>query len=315
MLFDKALRAGSLSQSDLAVVDYVTRHPQEVLHMSSRALGEAAFVSPSTVVRLCKKAGFASFGDMKVALARELSDEEAFENLDADFPQLENSSAAQVVTRMSSLRRQAIRKTERLLSSVGWRPMLDALGACGGLTVYAMGYSMDASREFVHNMRRLGVRVTRMAELSDALEWAAICPRDELSVLVSYTGMTNLCLDVAHIIYRRGLRSIAVCAEGDSPLQKACTWHMPVALTQRRFANDRIGNFQACAAQEYALSVLYSLHFANDYAHNVQRISDMMGRQGIDVVQDGEGSSKLVATGGDAPSWFGDAARYVQGNA
>ena len=311
MLFDEALKTGRLSQGDLAVADYVTRHPQEVLHLSSRALAEAAFVSPATVVRLCKKAGFASYGDMKVALAQELGDEEAYEHLDADFPELEDASSAQVIARVSSLERQAVRKTERLLEQVDWEPILKALDKSKGVTIYALGYSMDASRMFAHDMRRMGWRVTSRKEGSEAREWASSCSRDEFSIFMSYTGMTNMTNDAARILYRRGLRSLAITAEGDNPLAHACTWHIPVALTQRRFVANRVANVQSFASQSYVLHVLYTLYFSRNYARNKQHLDATLERQGIRVGSDADGETSLVPLGDALKTWLDGTGRYV----
>lgn len=304
MIFDAAVKSGFLSQADLAIVEYINRNPEAVLKMTSRSLAEAAFVSPSTVVRLCQKAGFGSFGNMKVALARELSSNESVEAVNPDYPQLADASVSQVTSRISSLVRSTIRRTETILAEFNWTPIIDALAACGGITICALAFSMDAATPFARDLRRLGMRVTLCEEGSKAREWAATCPRDELFILVSYTGMTNLCINVASITQHRGLKSVAVVAEGTNTLGQMTTWRIPVALMQRRFAADRVANYQTLIAQSYALNVLYAMYFSRDYEKNRQTLKTMLDRQGIQLVQLQDGNITLAPSQEDPHSWI-----------
>lgn len=304
MIFDAAVKSGSLSQADLAIVEYISRNPEAVLKMTSRSLAAATFVSPSTVVRLCQKAGFGSFGNMKVALARELSSSEVTETVNPDYPQLADASSSQVASRISSLIRTTIRRTETILAEVNWTPIVDALATCGGVTICALSFSMDAATPFAQDLRRLGMRVTLCEEGSKSREWASTCPRDELFILVSYTGMTDLCINIASITQHRGLKSIAVVAEGTSTLSQMTTWVIPVALMQRRFALDRVANYQTLFAQSYALSVLYSLFFSRDYEKNRQTLKAMLNRQGIQLVQLQDGNMTMASSQEDPHSWI-----------
>lgn len=304
MLFDKAIRSGTLSQSDLAVIDYITRQPEEVLHMSSRELAAASFVSPSTVVRLCKKIGFESYGAMKVALARELSDEDAFEHLDADFPQLASSSVAQVIARVSSLEREAIRKTERLLSSANWEPIVRALDACEGISLYSMGYSTDSLWLFAHDMQRLGKRVSAFDDTSRQREWASTCPRTELGILMSYGGKTREITEIGEILTHRGLKSVAITSDPQGSVARSATWHIPIAQTQTNGAYDRVANIQAHASQCHALNALYSVYISKNYQEVRGTIAAGLERQGVRVDrQEGASSPHLKPVGVDLPVW------------
>ena len=281
MLFDDVLKSGTLSQGDLAVVNYVKQHPHDVVHMSSRELGEATFVSPSTVVRLCKKAGFGSFANMKVALARELADEESYQAVDSDFPELEHASVDRVLATISSMEREAIRKTERLLAQVDWNSLLQAFEQAPSVTIYAIGSSRTACLGFAENLRRIGKRVTLASEnYALAGQWAGSCPRDELSVLVSYNGQGTHVEHPARVLARRGLKSVSVSSEADDALCRLTTWHLSVALTERRFMNARMAPFQSSVATTYVLDTLFAELFARNYAaysHVIARALDVQG--------------------------------------
>lgn len=293
MLFEEALRDQNLTATEMAVVSYITAHPHEASHMAVRELAEAAFTSPAAVIRLCKKLGFASFGDMKIELARELASSDAFADVDADYPELSRASRDQVTSTIASMEGSAIKKTEKLLAQVKWDPILRAMRAATGISIYGLGFSAMAATGFGENMRRLGVNVTQVVDTPLAWHWASACPRTELSVFVSYTGEPSYLLTSARTLFHRGCNIIAVTAEGTSELARLATWKLPIALTERRFANNRMGPFQSATEERFALDVLYAQYFAYDYAGNVKRLNDALARQGAYVEQDRAGNVNL----------------------
>ena len=54
------------SSAERGIVRFVLRHPEKVLEYNAHQLAEAAFSSPSTVVRLCKKQDFPAIGKCSV---------------------------------------------------------------------------------------------------------------------------------------------------------------------------------------------------------------------------------------------------------
>ena len=301
MVFDDAVRSGTLSQSDLSVVAFIHAHPHEVVGMTSQELGDAAFVSASTVVRLCKKGGFRSFADMKVRLARDLADEECFRRVDSDFPELANASFEQVISTVSSMEREAIRKTERLLAGVCWEPIVEALDRAASISIFASGFSLAACEPFVQNLERIGKRVKFHSEFLVAQHWAAACPRDEFGIIVSYSGEGAHVEGPAGILAKRGIKSLSITSDADCPLRHLTTWHLPLALTERRQMYARVAPFQSTCAESYVLDVLYAMLFSRNYTQNARTIQRSLDMQGITVKLDSEG--KVVLEG--MPSGLG----------
>ncbi len=301
MVFDEAVRSRSLSQSDLAVVEYIRQHPHDAVKMNSRELAEATFVSSSTVVRLCKKAGFASFGDMKVTLARELADEESYQRVDADFPKLSGASAARVISTISSMEREAIRKTERLLAEVDWEPILCALDASPSISFYAIGYSRSASANCIENFQRIGKHVTHIDDIMIASHWSAVCPRDEFSIIVSYSGTGGLIEFPLRTLKKRGLKTLSITSDTDNMVRNHTTWSLPVVLTERRLMNNRVAPFQSTSATAFALDVLYATLFSRNYAKYQRVIDQSLERQGVNISMDRSGAIEMTGLGPLAP--------------
>ena len=53
------------SSAERGIVQLVLKAPEKILEYNSHQLAEAAFSSPATVVRLCKKIGFSGYKAMQ----------------------------------------------------------------------------------------------------------------------------------------------------------------------------------------------------------------------------------------------------------
>ena len=63
-----------LSANELAILEYIYEHHEDVVHMSIRELSQAVSYSSATILRFCKKLGLSGFSELKFALRNEAED-------------------------------------------------------------------------------------------------------------------------------------------------------------------------------------------------------------------------------------------------
>ena len=63
----------SASPTERNVIAYVSAHPHEVVGLSVRGLADATFSSPSSILRFCKRLGFAGYKEFQRELIAELA--------------------------------------------------------------------------------------------------------------------------------------------------------------------------------------------------------------------------------------------------
>ncbi len=66
-------RKATASPAERNIIDFIQADPNRVVDMSIRELGEAAYVSPSTIVRLCRKLGCSGYKEFQRSLVFELT--------------------------------------------------------------------------------------------------------------------------------------------------------------------------------------------------------------------------------------------------
>lgn len=268
MRFRDLLRDKSLTRTELAIVSYVVRHPEEATHLTVRGLAQASFTSPSAIMRLCKKTGFASFQDFKIELARQVSEEGEFVFSTADYPEFGQASEQQVVRMLGTMKRTAINETTALLQEQDLRPVIDALESTRGVTIVGLGSSFEASSAFSLNLSHLGYQVKRSSDYTDLCVWIRACPESEVLIVCSYSGETPMA-NVARLAAERDLKVISITAETDNTLAATSTWNIRIPEIEGRFNTDRVAAFCSVAETEHVLDVLYAILFSRNYTDNI----------------------------------------------
>ena len=60
-----------LTPQEQNIVDYIDRHPKEVMILNAKELSEKIFVSPPTMNRFIKKLGFSGYFDFQLTFIQE----------------------------------------------------------------------------------------------------------------------------------------------------------------------------------------------------------------------------------------------------
>lgn len=276
--------AENFSSTDRAIASYILSHPQDVIRMSARELAKATFSSASAVIRLCQKLNFQSFSELKVKIAEESKGDQTLEMIDADYPMLKNIPADEIVKMVSDLECRGIRETAELLNVQMLAAVSKEIERAPGIAIYGLGFSSNAGKNLECMLRRLGYRVTRDEDWSRMTAWATFCDKADFSILVSYSGNTDVC-KIAAILNRRGMRSVSVTSNTDNPLCKMTTYNLPVALTERQFGLDRIAPVSSVAECEFVLNVLYFMVYSRQYERNQAMLESFPKVQGFESVE------------------------------
>lgn len=75
----------NLSNSEREVLDYVRDHPDTISSMSIQDLADRVFVSPTTIIRLCKKLDLNGFNDLKYGIRQKLVRQKHASDASLDF--------------------------------------------------------------------------------------------------------------------------------------------------------------------------------------------------------------------------------------
>lgn len=251
----------SLTSKEKAIAQYIIDHPAETVRLSIGELAETCSTSISTVVRLCKTAGYSGYKEfcrdlsIDVAQSPSVSSEEY-----GDI--LSGGSMESIMNAVCSNSVTAIENTMAVLDPAELEKAVSAISAAKRVDFYGIGTSghvaMDAYNKFVR-INKLSMSTSDPHQ--QVLNASQLAPGD-VAVLISYSGDTKDILETADVVKQAGATLISLTRYSKNPLSKMadiCLYSSSSeALVRSGAMGSRIG-------QLTIIDILYTAVASFDY--------------------------------------------------
>lgn len=259
-----------LAPAEARVAAFVIAHPHEVIRHSVTEVAGRSGASEATVVRLCKKAGFEGFQDLKVRLMRDLvppiraiHEEVAPED-----------SVGAVIQKVFSSSVAALDETARALDPPRLQRAADLLDDANLILVFGVGNSGLVAGDAAQRMLRLGLRVVSESSGHEQAIRAALAGRGDVVVTISHSGATRDVIEATRIARSHGARTIAISHELRSPLASLSDVVLPTVAQETAYRTEAMASRLAMLTIVDALFVLLSLRRRDATLDNIARIRD-----------------------------------------
>lgn len=204
----------ALSDSERRVALWVLDHMDETIRNSMSAIAQATEVSDTTVLRMCRTAGFEGFTDLKLALAREPRVATAGTN---PLPPTDDLQAARNVFRANM---QALDDTMSMLDDIAFNKALDLILGAKHMLVGGVGGSGIVAQAFYQRCFRLGLRCDAPIDSQLQIMHAGLTRPGDLVVAISYSGITSDPVLLLQEARARGASTICITGNSRSPLAR-----------------------------------------------------------------------------------------------
>lgn len=201
--------------AECRVADFVSSHPEEVMHMSMAELSRNSEVSDPTIMRFCRRLGYEGYQDFKLNLAQTLVPSAPFE-----YEQITARDTIENVVRKTCRNSlNAILRVQEDLKPSQIAEAGSALAAATWTGIYATGMSDITSFDAEHKFQRLGLRCAAVIGRKKQWMHAEQSRPGEVAMIFSQSGATKQMVEVAIAAKAGGARIVAVTA-ADSPLAR-----------------------------------------------------------------------------------------------
>lgn len=281
MILEQLEKLEHADGTDGTLARYILKHQREVCHMTIREMSEAIFVSVATIVRFTKKLGCKGFKEFKIQLNVEVyAGRGALSRIDADFPIHENERINNLIDVTLDLKVQAIEKTKELMRKNGYLgTVIREAAKSTGIDIYGQGFAIDAGTSFRNHMNRIGYNVFLDTDISRQTNWAARADKKHFSIILSYSGETEVAVTVAKILRKRKMKSFSITCEGQNHLAKYTTWNQQIAPMETRLVYTKVSSISSDTAFGFVLDTLYMGIFSQNYENNVLGIQNSINIQ------------------------------------
>lgn len=262
----------SLSPAEAQVRDVIIEDPRSVLSSTVYELAEAAYTSPSTVSRLCKRVGISGYARLRLLLAEEVHH---LETIDLDYLDTTTveptDSPVEVVEKLTSISVKTIQETHELVDMDALAQAVSLLHAATIVDFYGIGASLLVAMDAESKFTRVG-KCSIIHQHYDRQKVQAInSDPTHVGIIVSYSGESPEMKVIARILKDNGTPIISITKSDKNSVSRMATCRLFVTA---RESLQRAGAMASRTAQLYMVDLLYTLYITSDFDrshHNISR--------------------------------------------
>lgn len=245
----------ALPPAERRVAEGILAQPADIVFLSISDLATRASTSEATVVRLCQRAGFAGYPEMRLAMATQVGRSAAARpariigtDIAPDDP------LSDIVAKVGSSASAAISDTVEQLDIQVLEQVTAAIAAARRVEIYGIGASGLVALDLEHKLRRIGLPAAASVDGHLALTSAAVLTPDDLVIGLSHSGETLDVIDPVAEARARGASAVAITNYPRSSLAKTAD-HVLTTAAQESLL--RAGAMASRAAQLTVVDCIY----------------------------------------------------------
>jgi len=205
--------AGDMTPALAKVAECVLAHRDTTLYQSITELAESSGSSEASVMRFCRDQGFSGFQDFKLALAKELANEERGK---------ESSQPADDIQQLVETAVVALRETEQLIVRQDVAKAAEKLLAATAVECFGVAASSVTAQYLAYKMSRIGKISRSQSDAHLATMAAGTTGKGSVHVIISSSGSTIDSVKIAELAKLRGAFVIGISNRSKSPLVAVC---------------------------------------------------------------------------------------------
>jgi DNA-binding MurR/RpiR family transcriptional regulator len=262
-----------LRPAERRVAEAVLADPAAMAELSISALARQCSTSETTVMRLCRSLGVDRYGELRLAMARAASREEARHGSDIQFSAdiSPTDSLADVVRKIGFTDARAIEDTTSTLDLDALSAAAEALNGARRVDIYGIGASGFVGQDLHQKLHRIGKFASAWLDPHAALTSAALLTDQDVALGISHTGTTIDTVEPLRLAAERGATTIAITNFASSPITAYANL---VLLTAARETTFRSGATASRIAQLAVVDCLFVAVAQQSYDITMRALDD-----------------------------------------
>lgn len=249
--------------AERGLIKFILDCPHTVVECNIHQLSEQTFASPATIIRLCRKTGFAGYKEFHKSLLYELAVRKESSMEQKKEIGLEDS-LEEVVNKVTYKNIVSLEDTRKLIDLEILRKCVSLLDKSRNVGLFGLGSSLLVARDMYLKLLRVNKRCTICDDWHAQLLQARNMEDCDLALIISYSGLTEEMLSCARTAKERGASLISITRFEDSPLSRISDYCLTVAATELIF---RSGAMSSRISQLNMVDILYTAYVNLHYDH------------------------------------------------
>lgn len=259
-----------LSKNERVLADYILKHPEDVLKMSSKDLGKVCFVSTATVYRLCDKLRLSGFSDLKIKITSSLDDyRKSNEDFNFDFPVNQFQTHYEIIQKIKEDYEQTLNLTANLFSLDQLRLIASAMEKAQIIDVYTSAGNINFALNFQFQMQEIGIQVNVPIDEYQQRLTAASSNENHLAIIITFGGRGILSDILPRILHKVKTPIVLISSYDYTFKDFDPDYQLYISSYENHY--KKISSFSTRLSILYILDVLYTCYFKLDYQENIEK--------------------------------------------
>lgn len=265
------------TNAEQVVVRYILKHPRAVINATIGEIAEAAYSSPSTIGRVCKKVGVDGFAQLKIKLATEL--DRLIENekaVDVMLPVHKDDDVRDFPKILFNLHHQALLNAYHSVDIRVVQRVADVLYRADYVYVLGSQQSFILAQDFLCKTAKLGLPFSNpsMVGFNNNLYRQRKAKRQAALIISQYADSRKVGRWVDDLKHIKSEICLLTSNAKSPNIWKA---NHAIIVENEEESVGKIGNFASRTGMSYALDILYMMLFVKDYDENLETIQTFIG--------------------------------------
>jgi len=255
-------------ESEKKIADFILEQPEIAVNMTVAQISRRVGVADSSIVRFCQKLGFNGFTELKINLARNLTQpsELIFENINMD------DDYATILSKVFASSIKALEDSLKMLEASDFSKAVELLLKARRIEFYGVGTSAPIAMDAYYRFMRIGMNTHVATDPHISRISASMLDAECVVVGISHTGRTKDTVKAVEIAKRKGASIIGVTSYIDSPISRLADCRLITSTSEARFMKEAVS---ARIAQIALLDSLYTCIAIKKYDTAIENIENM----------------------------------------
>lgn len=216
----------SLYAAEAKVADFILKNPERALESNVSETAELSGVSDATVVRFCKRIGYAGFYQMKIQLSH-------------DMGKRMNTNEAET-REVSDSARERILSIGKNIEMISKHVDTELLKKCAALidkshTVFVIGngYTKIAACDIIYRLTRMGIRCSGGGYAETDFENLYMGQENDVAIFISRSGEDKKTYKEMLLAKNKGIITISLTDAIKCPMAQAADFSLTTAIENR----------------------------------------------------------------------------------
>lgn len=258
-IFMKMQQLKDLPFSERHVVDFILKNPQTVCEMTIVELGANTFTSASTVSRVCQRLGTNGFPDFKQRLCTDIESFQEYVFLNNNrLPIVGSDTIEETIDKIISNSAKALIDVKLLNSTKKFQEAISLVTDASKVTIYGSGVSNLIAHDAMNKGLRMGLNVHTFNHYSEMSMHARMSKKDDLGIIVSYTGLTVNMIKISKILKFNNCMTISITSNTMNEIAKNADLSLFVGISESYY---RIGGIESRMSLQCVLDIIFSGYY------------------------------------------------------